>query len=272
MNTLQLTDSKQFYLTSTAKIGVKMNGTNNSKINFEIPRFITKQPNILYHSLKLLHAEIPYSFYIINETNNVINFVIDAINHFYVVPVGNYNAFTLLNVLNGIDNKITITLDNATGKYSISSNFPFSLLSSSTITKIIGGDLNITYTAIMDIHNKYNLYFPFAVNLLGTKNIYIKCNLILENLQTKTNDNQTLKAIPVNVPPFGLILYNNNENIESLVKNSQIDNLNIEIYDDDNNLINMNNQDWSITLELRTILNVSYNSQSIDEYLNQNLN
>ena len=45
--------------------------------------------------------------------------------------------------------------------------------------------------------------FPFAVNLLGTINIFIKCNLILENLQTKTNDNQTLKSIPVNVPPFG---------------------------------------------------------------------
>ena len=92
----------------------------------------------------------------------------------------------------------------------------------------------------------------------------------MENLQTKTNDNQTLKSIPVNVPPFGLILYNNNENIEILVKNSQIYNLNIEIYDDDNNLINFNNQDWSITLELRTTLNLNYNSQSIDEYLKQN--
>ena len=124
----------------------------------------------------------------------------------------------------------------------------------------------------MDIHNKYNLNFPFAVNLLGTKNIYIKCNLILENLQTKTNDNQTLKSKPVNVPPFGLILYNNIENIESLVKNSQIDNLNIEIYDDEDNLINMNNQDWSITIELKSVLQVSYNTQTIDEYLNQNLN
>ena len=33
MNILQLTDSKQFYLTSTSKLGVKMNETNNSKIN-----------------------------------------------------------------------------------------------------------------------------------------------------------------------------------------------------------------------------------------------
>ena len=50
----------------------------------------------------------------------------------------------------------------------------------------------------------------------------------------------------------------------------QIDNLNIEIYDDEDNLINMNNQDWSITLELKTTLQVTYNTQSIDEYLNNN--
>ena len=62
MNTLQLIDSKQFYLTSTSKIGVKMNSTLNSQINFEIQRFLTKQSNILYHVIKLLHAEIPYSF------------------------------------------------------------------------------------------------------------------------------------------------------------------------------------------------------------------
>ena len=142
-------------------------------------------------------------------------------------------------------------------------------MNTTTISKIIGGVLNTTYNPI-HIHPKYILDFPFAVNLLGTRNIYIKCILILENLQTKTNDNQTLKSIPVNVPPFGLILYNNIENIESLVKNCQIDNLNIEIYDDEDNFINMNNQDWSITLELNTTLQVSYNTQSIDEYLNNN--
>ena len=195
--------------------------------------------------------------------------VIDSINHFLTIPVGNYNAFTLLTILNTIDNKITFSLNNSNGKYSISSNFTFSILNTSTLTKIIGGEANTTYNST-PINNAYVLNFQFAVNLLGTRNIYIKCNLILENLQTKTNDNQTLKSIPVNVPPFGLILYNNIENIESLVKNSQIDNLNIEIYDDDNNLINMNNQDWSITLELRNTLQVSYNTQSIEEYLNNN--
>ena len=217
MNILQLTDSKQFYLTSTSKVGVKMNSTLNSKINFEIPRFITKQSNILYHSIKLLHAEIPYSFYIINETNNKLNVNINSINNFYVIPVGNYNAFTLKEVLNAFNASFIFSLNNSTGKYSIESTSTFSVLSSSTLLKIIGGVSNTTYNAIL-INTKYILNFPFAVNLLGTKNIYIKCNLILENLQTKTNDSQTLKSIPVNVPPFGLILYNNNENIETLVK------------------------------------------------------
>ena len=77
-----------------------MNSTLNSKIYFEIPRFITKQSNILYHSIKLLHAEVPYSLYIINETNNKFNVNINSINSLYVIPVGNYNAFTLKDVLN----------------------------------------------------------------------------------------------------------------------------------------------------------------------------
>ena len=128
--------------------------------------------------------------------------VINLINHFFTVPVGNYNAFTLLTVLNTIDNKITFSLNNSNGKYSISSNFPFSVLASCTILKIIGGSLNTLYNGVA-VNNNYNLDFPFAVNLLGTRNIFIKCNLILENLQTKTNDNQTLKSKPVNVPPFG---------------------------------------------------------------------
>ena len=112
MNIVQLTDSKQFYLTSTSKLGVKMNSTMNSKINFEIPRFITKQSNILYHTLKLLHAEIPYSFYIVNETNNLIYLVINLISYNFTIPVGNYNAFLLLDILNDINNQTTFSLNN----------------------------------------------------------------------------------------------------------------------------------------------------------------
>ena len=271
MNIFQLTDSKQYYLSSTSKIGTKMNTTYNSKINFQIPRFIIKRPNILYNTLKVIHAEIPYSFYIINSTNNILILKNNTTSVFsyFTVPEGNYNAFTLLTVLNSFHPDFIFSLNSSTGKYSIESVINFNIPVGSTIIKLISGILNTVYISTL-LNSKYYINLPYPVNLMGTKNIFIKCNLILENLQSKTSDNQTLKSIPVNVPPFGLVLYNNNENIESLIKNSQIDNLNIEIVDDDNNLINFNNQDWTITLELKTVLQVSQNSQSIEEYLNQN--
>ena len=102
MNIFQLTDSKQYYLSSTSKIGTKMNTTYNSKINFQIPRFIIKRQNILYNTLKVIHAEIPYSFYIINSTNNILILKNNTTSVFsyFTVSEGNYNAFTLLDVLN----------------------------------------------------------------------------------------------------------------------------------------------------------------------------
>lgn len=270
---LQLIDSKQYYLYSTSQMGNKENGSLNSKINFEIPQFITKSKNILYHSIRLIHAEIPYSFYIINETNNKFNILEEdftVIN--LTIPLGNYNAYTLLTVINDLfklyNHSHIMSLDNVTGKYTLTSNKDFTILNTSTILKVIGGVLNTTYDAYI-INNKHVFTFPYGVNLLGSKNIYVKAtNLILENTNTQTRDKQTLKSIPVNVPPFGLIMYNNNENIETLVKNLQTDYLNIELTDDDNNLINFNNQDWSITIELKTLLNISYNSNSIQDSLN----
>ena len=118
MNIFQLTDSKQYYLSSTSKIGTKMNTTYNSKINFQIPRFIIKRPNILYNTLKVIHAEIPYSFYIINSTNNILilkNNTTSVISYF-TVPEGNYNAFTLLTVLKSFHPDFIFRVNSSTGK------------------------------------------------------------------------------------------------------------------------------------------------------------
>ena len=82
----------------------------------------------------------------------------------FTVPVGNYNAFTLLDILISIDNKIIFTLNNSNGKYTITSNFTVSVLNTSTILKIIGGELNKTYNGLA-VNNKYILDFPFGVNL-----------------------------------------------------------------------------------------------------------
>ncbi len=59
-----------------------------------------------------------------------------------------------------------------------------------------------------------------------------------------------LATIPVEASNFGLILYDNISNIESILGVSILDGFDLEFYDDDSNLINFNNIDWNLTLVL----------------------
>lgn len=110
----------------------------------------------------------------------------------------------------------------------------------------------------------------FPANFLGSKNLYLKFpNVILENYNTTNKDYITLLTIPVNVPPFGFISYENKTNSKNLIKNQQLDNLDIQICDDDNNLIDFNNLQWTITLEIESIIQLVQNTKTIDEYLSE---
>ena len=68
MNSFQINDTKQIFLSSTGNdtMGlalanvIKKNSTYNSKIDFKLPRLVNRDnKNILYNTIKLIHAEIP---------------------------------------------------------------------------------------------------------------------------------------------------------------------------------------------------------------------
>jgi hypothetical protein len=161
---------------------------------------------------------------------------------------------------------MTITLNSSNGKFTLSYNASFSILATSTINKIMGFSKNITYTSTSN-----NIILPYPANFLGTNNIYVKSpNLILENYNTSTKDYITLSNIPVNVPPFGIIQYLNQTGSKNIVKNIQMDNLEIQITDDDNNLIDFNNLEWSITIEIESIMQFNYNPKTLEDYFNEN--
>ena len=69
MNTI--TDTKRINL-SPAGADIKSNGSLNSNLNFNIPKLVRKDKNILYNTIKIIHSEFPYSFYIVNEYNNIL--------------------------------------------------------------------------------------------------------------------------------------------------------------------------------------------------------
>jgi hypothetical protein len=269
MNTI--TETKQYFLTSGGNTVNKINGSLNSNVNFYVPRIISYNKNTLYHTIKISHLEIPYSFYIINSNNNVL--VVNATA--LMIPVGNYNALTLLETINSLfldtfEFDISLSFENSTGKYTLTSDNFVYIASSSTIAKVIGLEKGFNYNSIFDFSSsQYIIEFPYLVNTAGIRNIFIKSNLITNNYSAYNGDSLILKSIPVNVPPYGIIIYNNNENIETMVKNRELNNIQLQLIDDEGYYIDFNNLDWSICIEIKTISQLTINNYNINDFFNQ---
>jgi hypothetical protein len=254
-----ITDAKQINL-SSGSADIYYNQLKSS-MRFNIPYLIRKDKNILYNTIRVLHAEIPYSFYIINEYNNTLVMSTGTIT----MPYGNYNANTFMRMIQPLmPTGMSITFDTSNGIFTISYNQAFTIYNTSTCKTILGFKSTISSSGNV-------IVFPFPGNFLGTKNLYVKTpNIILENYNTITKDYITLFSIPVNVPPFGIILHDNISGSKNYIKNSSsMDYLEVIVTDDNNNPIDFNNIDWTITLEVETTLQVPQVQKSINEYLNE---
>ncbi len=258
MNTL--TDSKKLILNPSG--ADTKNDDLNSELRYNISGMIKKDKYILYNSIRVIHAEIPFSFYIVNEYNNIFDLSTGRIT----IPIGNYNANSFMKLLTSLlPVGMTISFSSTTGKFTFEYNSEFQILSSTTCFDLIGTKKNKQYNSTGG-----TLICELMANFSGTKNLFVKVpNIILENYNAKTKDYITLLTIPVNVPPFGVIMYDNKTLSRNLIKNLQLDYLDIAIYDDNNNLIDFNGIDWNIIIEIETTLQVQQNLKTISEYLDE---
>lgn len=248
MTTL-IADSHKYFLSPSGAIH-KLNGVFNSNLVFSIPNTYKTSSKIIYSTARVIHAEIPNAFYIINEYNNILHTSFGTYN----IPYGNYNANSLMTYLRSvIPSNISISFSNSTGKFSFSSsNTAISILENSNCGILLGFTSGTTYSSIV-VNSINTLEMPYPANLYGTKNIYIRLpQLVLDNLNTITKDKFTICNIPKNVSPYGVILYENTSGSYSVIKNDLkgLDtNLTIELLDDQMNYIDFNNIEWSITLQ-----------------------
>lgn len=256
MNTL--TDSKKIFLSPS---GADIKNSLFSELTYNIQGLVKKDKSIIYNTIRIIHAEIPYSFYIVNQYNNKLNLSTGNI----VIPNGNYNANTFMVAIKSLlPVGMDITFNTTNGKFTFTYNSEFQIYNTSTCYKLIGlNKANYSSTS-------GTLVCVNPANFLGSKNIYIKAkNIILENFNTTTKDYSTLSSIALSVPPFGIVMYDNSSASKNLIKNSQLDYLNIEICDEDNNLVDFNGIEWTITLEIETTIQVQQNTKSISEYLSE---
>jgi len=132
------------------------NNRYNSVMLFDL-LVMKKEHNILYIQVSLIHAQIPVLYYTINENNNTFNLLSGS----FTLINGNYNATSIKTMfLNLIGSSFSMTLYNATGKYTLSCTSSFTILPSSCY-KLLGLEKTKTYI------DATSLTFPYCCNFFG---------------------------------------------------------------------------------------------------------
>ena len=241
--------------------GEKQNGSLHSIIDFEFPSLVDHQNDVAYVEVGCVSAEIPVSFYTINEYNDKIRFLINATTYNITLLRGNYNANTLITEIVskmktalGGSSDVTLALNRINGKLEWTNSGgldDFSLVKSGTTLWYVLGldDDTATYTASA---GGGKITPPYPLNLLGTNNVSIRTdNLATYNYNSKQSGfSNTLANISVDASPFGILLYKNTSITYNILRVLDVNRFRISLLDDNSNPIDFNNGNWTITLAL----------------------
>jgi len=235
----------------------QQNGSKNSKCVFDFTNILDKtETDIAYAEVGLISAEIPVSFYIINELNDTIVMSVSGVDIDIEVADGNYTGNNFITefvakTTAAFTNIITVTLSPTTGKLSITNTgvqiIAFSKKTTNGLWELMGFDgSNTTIT----INPGDTFVLPFLLNLLGVNKLMLNSfALATYNLDSANGGySSTFFSLDVNVPSYSLIQYQNNSNTYSILRTNNIDDIDIEILDQDLNSIDFNNQEWLLTL------------------------
>ena len=227
-----------------------------SQIEFPFKDVLKDDDDILYSHVTIFSAQIPVSFYLINYTVNVLKYTVDnGLTQTMTLERGNYSITQLIDVIvKGFLTAgyvFTITFNKITGKLlfngPVSSTFTFLSQSfGSTINEIIGFDSVTSYSSTGNVLNGEH-----CCSLIGTKKLKISSSALRTSGLSSGGGGDLLGIIPVNAPPYGLILYENNSgNDGGLLLNRVIGNIDISIKDESDRYINFNNTEFSLTLAI----------------------
>lgn len=253
----------------SAKSGILLNGSLKSNISFSFPNLYTQDPSIAYAEVGVVNAEIPVSFYTINDTNNSIvcnlSTGISTTTKTVVLENGNYVATSFLDELKlkiqlayAVENPnnvvlLATTFNKFNGKISLSlpANAEFTELElvNSNLRRIIGFSPS---NLVQLFSGSPATIADFPLNLLGINKIYLSTN----NLQTYNYDSgkqgfsNILATIEVDASPYSIILFKNQTQTFNILRNPDVNSFTTELKDDVGNFIDFNNIDWNITLAL----------------------
>ena len=236
-------------ITLNSQDGDKQNGTYLSNINFNFSGLLSEDKNLIRTYITVLNAQFPVSFYIIDDTDNILNYTENSVSKSITIPIGNYNGNQMVTALNAgftaNSSNVVAFLNSQNGilKFLITGGASFTFLSTSTIKSILGFEEDITSTNLITM--------PYQLNLLGKKKLFINSNHLRNSAFSSKSLAcvQTIATVPVDQPPYAMINYTSISELEkNILFNRSLDTLDIQIVDEENKYVNFRNINWSITL------------------------
>lgn len=263
-------------ITLNSKYGIQLNGTYKSNLLFNFQKILSDREHILKSYITVVNAQIPYSFYVITDLNNKLTISgLGIVTKTIYITKGNYNANSFITELKSkfADEGIIfnyITFDRNTGILSFESSIfiNYYFTSGSTLLNVLGTTSDVISTGIY-----YTCLYP--LNLLGVNKLSIVSEK-LSVLSVSSNNfsySNILVTIPCDIAPYSLISYTSqSEQNKNLLTVRYINEIDIQIVDENNNFINMNNLDWTMTLVLSTEIEFDTQlSTDMNDVLNKNV-
>ena len=246
----------------------KINGSKLSNVSFDFNSIATKDRATLYHTVAIQSAEITASYYNVNSSNNKINITQAGLAaQAIVIPEGNYDAITYAAAFIdevGTANPVALALNASTGRFTlVSATRAITLnVAATTAQSIIGIDPAST-TDLVFPSGTVGTQFPQLANFLGITKIKLNSNALAgDNYDSVALSTTTLvDTISATAVPFGITIFNSIGR-ESYVKAKRIDELDFQLLDQNNEFIDFNNVNWTLTLILNTHRRQTFSNDS----------
>lgn len=195
-------------------------------------------PKHLLMSIAVRNAQIPCSYYIVNDFNRTIN--INGTD--YQIPSGNYTTNDLVNSLNALLSPIQVSYSK------ITNSLTFTDTTSITIqpSQLLGFSAETSGTTLSSDQ---------AIDLSGTRAIFIRAlNFNYKSVSSRTlSETNTLVRVPTDANRNGIIYFaDENPSFQTLPQKS-LTHLVLEFLDDDGNRIDFRGARYALTMEIRIV-------------------
>lgn len=246
-NTLCTVTTSFLVVLDSVNASSKNNGDFNSDVTFDFESPIVKPSNSFLMSMCVQQFNCPNSLYNVNETNNYLHLTENSIDYNIYIPYGNYNVNTFNTAFLSAtpSNRFSLSFNKINNKFTIlNTTYDFIIKSDSTINNVMGLKKKVNQSSVLK-----QLVCPYNCNFNGIESL----NIAINNIQTPNIDSyhksnaHIVQSVSVD-PSLSSISYEKSNDYSFKLNDYVFEYLQVQISTGENTLVNLNNQDWNMTL------------------------